>query len=82
MPAQFPREFGLERVRMHIAHRVQQFCHLLLAGFDDARIRVTGRGDAEGGGQIEIFFPFRIPDVHALGAFPNDRPRTVRFGEQ
>ena len=33
--AQFARQFGLARVGMHVAHRVRQPGHLLLAGFDD-----------------------------------------------
>ena len=79
--AQFAREFGLARVRMHVAHRVQQTGHLFLPGFDDARIGVAGGGDAKRRGQIQILFPFGVPDVHVPGAFPDDRPRTVRFDE-
>ena len=45
--AQFAREFGLARVRMHVAHRVQQPGHLPLPGLDDARIGMTGGGDTE-----------------------------------
>ena len=75
------RQFGLERVRMHVAHRVQQFRHLFLPGFDDVWIRVAGGGDAERGGQIQILFPVGIPDVNALRAFPDNRPRAVRFDE-
>ena len=43
---------------------------------------MAGSGDTERGGQIQIFFPFRIPDVNAFGAFPDNRPRTVRLDEQ
>ena len=55
---------------MDVAHRVGQPGHLLLAGFDDARIRVAGGGDAERGGQIQIFFPVGVPDENILGALP------------
>ena len=51
-PAQFARELGFQCVRMHVAHRVQEFCHLLLTRFDDLGIRMAGRGNAKGGGQI------------------------------
>ena len=80
-PAQFAGEFGLARVRMHVAHGVQQPGHLYLPGLDDARICVTGGGNAKRGGQIEIFFPVGVPNVNVLGAFPNDRPGAVRFHE-
>ena len=66
---------------MDIAHRVQQPGHLPLAGLDDARIRVTGGGDAERGGQIQIFFAAGVPDKDALGAIPDHRPRAVGFNE-
>ena len=55
---------------MHIAHRVQQFGHLLLAGADDARVRVARRRDAERGRQVEILFAFRVPDVNASAPAP------------
>ena len=67
---------------MHVAHRVQQPGHLPLPGLDHARIRMAGGGHAKGGGQIQIFLPVGIPDVHASGAFPDDGPRTVRFDER
>ena len=81
MPAQVAGEFGLARVRMHIAHGVQKPGHLFLTGFDDARVCVTGGRDAKRGGQIEIFFPVSIPNVNVSGAVPNDGPRTVRLNE-
>ena len=64
---------------MHVAHRVQQPGHLLLAGLDDVRIGVAGGGDAKRGGQIQIFFPVGVPNENTLGAFPDNRPRTVGF---
>ena len=42
---------------MKVAHRVQQPGELRLTGLDNARICVAGGGDAERGGQIQIFFP-------------------------
>ena len=67
---------------MHVAHRVQEFRHLFLPGFDNVGIGVTGGGNAKRGGQVQIFFPFRIPDVNALRTLPDNRPRAVPFGEQ
>ena len=66
---------------MHVAHRVRQPGHLRLAGPDHSRIRMAGGGDAKRRGQIQIFFPIGIPDVNALGALPDDGPRTVRLHE-
>ena len=80
--AQLARELRFECVWMHVAHRVQKFRHLFLSGADDGLVRVTGGGDAERGGEIQILFTFRIPDVNAAGAFPDNRPRAVGFGEQ
>ncbi len=68
-------------MRMDVTHRVQKRGHLLLSGFDDVWIRVTGSGDAERGRQIQIFFTFGIPDVNALGTLPNNRPCAVRIKE-
>ena len=81
-PAQLTREFRLERVRMHIAHCVQQRRHLPLAGFDNPRVRMTRGSDAKRCGQIEIFFPLRVPNVRTFCALPNNRPRTGRFDER
>ena len=72
--AQFPRQFRLARVRMHIAHSVQEPRHLILSGFDDARIGMPGSGDAEGRSQIQVFFAIGIPDVNTLRALPNNWP--------
>ena len=66
---------------MHVAHRVQQPAHLLLAGLDDPRIRMAGGGDAERAGQIQVFFPDRIPNMNAFGEFPDNWPRAVAFDE-
>ena len=68
-----------ERVRMHVAHRVEQSRHLLLSGFDDVRIRMTGGGNAKCPGQIQILFPIGVPNVNVLGAFPDNRPRAIGF---
>ena len=59
---------------MHVAHRVQEFRHLLLAGLDDSWIGMAGGGDAKRGGQIQIFFAVGVPDMNAFGAFPDNRP--------
>jgi hypothetical protein len=66
---------------MHVAHRVKQTRHLFLAGLDDVWIRVACGGDAERGGQIEIFFAVGVPDKNILGAFPDNWPRAVGFNE-
>ncbi len=68
----------LEGMGMHVAHRVQQSGHLTLPGPDHARIGVTRRRHSESGGQVQIPFAVRIPDVNAAGPLPDDRPRTVR----
>ena len=80
--AQFTRQSRLERVRMHIAHRMKQLRHLLLAGMDHARIRMTGRRDAERSGEVEILFSFRVPNMNTTSTLPNDGPRTVGFHER
>ena len=66
---------------MHVAHRVRQPGQLPLPGFDDARVGVAGGGDAKRGGQIEIFFAVGVPDIDIPGAFPDNRPRAVRFND-
>ena len=66
---------------MHVAHRVQQPAHLLLAGPDDTRIRVAGGGDAERACQIQVFFPVDVPDVNAFGVVPDNRPRAVSINK-
>jgi hypothetical protein len=65
---------------MNIAHRVEQGSHLLLPGANHGGIRVARRRDAERRRQIEILLSFRVPDVNAFRALPNDGPRAVRFG--
>ena len=80
-PAQVAGEFRLARVRMHVAHGVQKPGHLFLPGRDDARVCVTGGGDAKRGGQIEIFFPVSVPNENVFGAVPNDGPGAVRLHE-
>src|ERR1044071_3336984 len=77
--AQFAGQLRFSGVRMDVAHRVQEFGHLFLAAAHDTRIRVSRRSDAKGRGEIEIFAAVLIPDMHPLSAFPNDRPRAVRF---
>lgn len=67
---------------MEISHGVQEPGHLPLGCLDDARIGMTGGGDPKGRGQVEIRFPVGIPDVHALGALPDDGPGKVRFDER
>ena len=67
---------------MHIAHRVEQRRHLLLARANNRSICVARCRNTERCREIEILFSFRVPDVNAFGAFPHDRPRAVRFGEQ
>ena len=69
-------------MRVHVPHRVEQRCHLPLPGFDDARIGVARRSDAECRRQVEIFFSVGVPHVHALGALPDDWPRTIRLNER
>ncbi len=65
---------ALRRVRVHVAHRVQQPGHLSLTGFDDPGVGMAGGGDAKGGRQVQIFFAIGIPNVHGPGAFPDNRP--------
>ena len=62
---------------MNVAHGMEQFRHLTLTGFHDAGVRMTRGGDTESGGQIEILFPFRVPDVHSLRSLPDDGPEAV-----
>src|SRR5689334_17615945 len=54
-PAEFVGEFAFEPMRMDVPHGVEKSAHLALTCPDDARIGVTGGGDAEGGRQIEVF---------------------------
>ena len=81
-PAQFPRQLRFQGVRMHVAHRVQQFVHLALPGLYHAWIRMAGRRDAKGRCQIEILFTFGIPDMRVARPVPHHRPGTVRFDER
>ena len=67
---------------MNVAHRVQKPLHLLLSSFNHPRISVSGCGDAEPRGQIEILFTFGIPDMHTARSFPHNRPRVVRLNER
>ena len=76
--AQLLRQLRLERVRMHISHRVEQLRHLLLARANNLGIRMAGCCHAKRGGQIKILFPLGIPDMHALGTVPHDGPCAVR----
>src|SRR6266446_2435870 len=76
--AELAGEPRLERMGMHVAHRVQQGGHLTLPGPDHARIGVARGRDAESGGQVQILFPLRVPDVDAASPLPDDWPRTVR----
>ena len=59
--AQFLREFGFARVRMHVAHRVKQSRHLFLPGLDDVWVRMTSGGDAERAPSNPDIFSHRRP---------------------
>jgi predicted ArsR family transcriptional regulator len=48
--AQLAGQLRFARMRMHVAHRVHEFFHMVLSGFYDLRIRVTGGRDAKRGG--------------------------------
>ena len=72
--AQFARQFRLECMWVDVAHRVRQFSHLALTGLHNARIRVSGRRDAERSRQVEIFISFGVPDLRAARAFPHNGP--------
>ena len=80
-PRQLPRQFRLQWMRMHIAHRVQQRRHLSLAGTDHSRVRMPRRRHAERSGEVEILAAFRVPDVHAARTCPDDGPGAVRLHE-
>ena len=73
----FARELTLERVRMHIAHRVRQLGELRLPGLGDARVGMAGGGHGKGAGEVEILFAVRIPNVYTLCVLPDNRPRAV-----
>src|SRR2546429_355079 len=73
-PAQLQRQFRFQGVRMHVAHRVQQFFYLALPRLYHGWIRMAGRRDAKGRCQIEILFTFGIPDMRAARPVPDDRP--------
>src|ERR1043166_9346072 len=73
-PTQLSGELRLERMRMHIAHCVQQLRHLPLPGAHNSWIRVTCCRDAKCRREIEILFPVRIPNVNSARTFPNNRP--------
>ena len=81
-PTQLPRQPSLKHVRVHVAHRMEQSAHLPLPGLDYTRVGVPGRRHAEGGGQVQILLPLRIPNMHARGPFPNDGPRAIRLNER
>ena len=80
--AQFPRELRLERVRMHIAHRVQQRAHLPLPRFYDLGVRMPRRCYAERRRQVEVLLARAVPNVHPARPFPYDGPRAVRLHER
>ena len=65
-----------------VAHRVQQFGHLALARGDDPGVGMAGGGDREGSGEVEIVAAVSVPDAHAFGPFPDDRPTAVRLDER
>ena len=75
------RKFGFQRVRMHVAHGVQERGHLPLSGADDARVRMSGCGDAKGSGEVQIWAAFDVPNRDALGPCPYDGPGAVRRHE-
>ena len=62
---------------MHVAHGMGELGELGLSGLGDAWVGVSGSGNAKGTREIEIFFTICIPNMHPLGAFPNNRPRAV-----
>ena len=80
--AELTRQFGLELVWMHVAHRVKQLRHLALTGANDAWIRMPRCRHTERRCQVQILLSLGIPNMHALRAFPHDGPRTVRFNER
>ena len=64
-----------------VSLELSPFDRELLAGAHDAGIRVSGGGNAKGGGEIEILAAVRVPDMHAFRAFPDDRPGAVGVDE-
>ena len=72
-------QLRFERVRMNVAHRMQQLCHLPRSRLDDPRIRMSRGRYSEGGGQIQVTLAFCIPDMHPARAFPNNRPGAIRL---
>jgi len=69
-------ELRLERVGMHISHGVEQPAHLRPAGLDHTRAGMAGRGHSEGGGQIEVFLPFGIPNMKRREPSPTRSARS------
>ena len=67
---------------MHIAHGMEQFRHLRRTSPDNARVRVAGRRHAKCCRQVQIFLPFRIPNMHAFGPLPDNRPRAISLDER
>ena len=80
-PTEFTGQLGLERVGVDVAHRVQQLGHLALAGDDDSGVGVAGGCHRKRGGEVEILTPGIVPNAHALGPLPDDRPTAVRLDE-
>ena len=74
-----PSELRLQRVRMHISHRMQQPCHLTLPRTDDPRICMSRGRDSKCRGEIEVSAPCYVPDVMTAGAFPYNRPTASRI---
>ena len=80
--AEFAGQLGLECVGVDVAHRVQQLGHLALAGGDNAGVGVAGRRDGKRRGEVEILAAVVVPNTHALGPLPDDRPTAVRLDER
>lgn len=67
---------------MYVTHRMRQPDQLPLCGFYHPPVGMAGRGHAKRRGQIQILFPVGIPNVYIPGTLPNNRPGTVRIGEE
>ena len=64
-------------MRVDVTHGMHQGAHLSGADFNDLFGGVTACCHAEGGGQVQISFSFRVPYMHAFGFLPNHGPSSV-----
>src|SRR5687767_10297162 len=64
---------------MHIAHGVEQFGHLFLAGLDHRWISMACGGDTKGCGQVQVLLAFSIPNMDTVRALPHDWPGSIAF---